>query len=65
MLKRQWWAYPVTIAFLLAFIAYQLYRIAVAPTLGMIALTIFDMFVTWLVWREYQLHRRSERQPVA
>jgi uncharacterized membrane protein len=62
LLKRQWWAYPVTIAFLVAFIAYQAYRIAVAPTLGMVALTIFDLFVTWLVWREYRIHRRTERE---
>ena len=59
LLKRLWWAYPVSIAFLVAFIAYQLYRIAVAPTVGMVALTIFDVFVTWLVWREYQIHRRT------
>jgi uncharacterized membrane protein len=59
LLKRLWWAYPVSIAFLVAFIAYQLYRIAVAPTTGMVALTIFDVFVTWLVWREYQIHRRT------
>jgi uncharacterized membrane protein len=59
LLRRQWWAYPVTIAFLVAFIAYQLYRISIAPTAGMIALTVFDLCVTWLVWREYQLHRRA------
>jgi uncharacterized membrane protein len=59
LLKRLWWAYPVSLVFLLAFIAYQLYRIVVAPTAGMIALTVFDVFVTWLVWREYQIHRRT------
>jgi uncharacterized membrane protein len=63
LLKRLWWAYPVSIAFLVAFIAYQLYRIAVAPTTGMIVLTIFDVFVTWLVWREYQIHRRTGLDP--
>jgi uncharacterized membrane protein len=62
LLKRQWWAYPVTIAFLLAFIAYQAYRIVVASSAGMVALTIFDLFVTWLVWREYQLHRRAQHE---
>jgi uncharacterized membrane protein len=61
LLKRLWWAYPVSIAFLVAFIGYQLYRIAIGPSVGMIALTVFDVFVTWLVWREYQNHRDSQR----
>jgi uncharacterized membrane protein len=63
LLRRLWWAYPVSIAFLLAFIAYQLYRITIAPTAGMILLTAFDLFVTWLVWREYRLHRIARVAP--
>ena len=45
------------IALLGAFIAYQLYRIALDPTIGLILLTLFDAFVVWLTWREYQAKR--------
>lgn len=54
LLKEQRWAYPVTLAFLGAFIAYQLYRMAVALSVGLGLLTAFDVFIVWLVWREYQ-----------
>src|SRR4051794_30020984 len=61
LLRNQLWAYPWTIAFLLAFIAYQLYRIVLRPTPGLIALTVFDAAVVWLTWREY----RKQRAPAA
>ena len=63
VLRDQLWAYPAMIALLVAFIAYQLYRIALDPTVGLALLTIFDAFVVWLTWREYQAKRR-DRPPV-
>jgi uncharacterized membrane protein len=62
LLRNEIWAYPLTIAFLLAFIAYQLYRLTFAPSLGLVALTIFDAVVTWLTWREYQKQRSRRRR---
>jgi uncharacterized membrane protein len=59
VLRGKLWAYPWMIGFLLLFISYQLYRIAVDPTVGMIALTIFDAVLTWLAVREWQRHRHS------
>jgi uncharacterized membrane protein len=45
---------------LVGFIAYQLYDIATAgPTFGMVALTVFDVVLTWLAWREWQHHKES------
>ena len=61
LLRNKLWAYPWTIAFLVAFIGYQLYRIALHPTLGLVTLTIFDAVIVWLTWREYQ-KQRAERQ---
>jgi uncharacterized membrane protein len=62
VLREQLWAYPGMIALLLAFIAYQLYRLgAVHVTFGLSALTVFDAFVVWLTWREYQ----AKRHPAA
>jgi uncharacterized membrane protein len=57
VLQDRLWAYPAMIALLAAFIAYQLYRLAVRFTIGLTLLTIFDVFVVWLTWREYQARR--------
>ena len=54
LLRNQIWAYPWMIGFLLIFIAYQIYQIALHPTLGLSALTIFDAAIVWLTWREWR-----------
>lgn len=58
LLRNRLWAYPWMIAVLLAFIAYQLYQLAVSPTAGLVALTVFDAFVVLLTWHEYGRQRR-------
>jgi uncharacterized membrane protein len=62
LLRNQLWAYPWMIAFLVAFIVYQLYRIALDISLGLIALTIFDAIIVWLTWREYQKQRNARQR---
>jgi uncharacterized membrane protein len=57
VLKSKLWAYPWMIAFLGIFIAYQVYRMTFAPSVGLVALTVFDAFIVWLTFREYQRHR--------
>jgi uncharacterized membrane protein len=47
------------IVLLLLFIAYQLYRIVLNPTAGLIGLTVFDVVIVALTWREYHQQRRS------
>ena len=51
--KRQRWAYPFALTFLIAFVVYQLYRMTFAPSVSLALLTVFDVFVIWLVWRDY------------
>jgi uncharacterized membrane protein len=46
---------------LVAFIGYQLYRIALHPSLGLTALTIVDAIIVWLTWREYRKQRTARR----
>jgi uncharacterized membrane protein len=58
LLLDQLWAYPWLIAVLLLFIGYQLYRIALGPTAGLIGLTAFDLLIVALTWREYREQRR-------
>ncbi len=52
------WAYPLGLVVLGLFIAYQLYRMVVAPSLGLTVITVFDVIILWLIWHEYQLVRR-------
>ena len=61
LLRNQLWAYPSMIVLLGAFIAYQLYRLADHLTVGLSVLTIFDAFVAWLTWREYEQKRHAQR----
>ncbi|HET9647233.1 MAG TPA: DUF2127 domain-containing protein [Microlunatus sp.] len=68
LLLNKIWAYPWMIGVLVAFIGYQLYRIALHPTIGLIALTLFDIAIVALTVREWRIQRRDRqvaaRQPV-
>ncbi|MDP9333219.1 MAG: DUF2127 domain-containing protein [Actinomycetota bacterium] len=61
LFREQVWAYPGMIALLGAFIAYQLYRLYYHVTIGLMLLTLFDAFVAWLTWREYESKRETAR----
>lgn len=61
LLRNQLWAYPWMIAFLIAFIAYQVYRMTFAPSIGLVGLTVFDAAVAWLTYREYLKQRTIAR----
>jgi uncharacterized membrane protein len=63
VLRDKLWAYPWLIGLLLAFIAYQLYRItAVHFSIGLTLLTVFDAFLVWLTWREYRAKRAQQQR---
>lgn len=59
VLRNHLWAYPWLMALLLAFIGYQLYRLTVHISIGLVALTIFDALLVWLTWREYRAKRAT------
>jgi uncharacterized membrane protein len=66
LLLNKLWAYPCLITVLLIFIGYQLYRIALQPSVGLVALTVFDAVIVVLTWREYRRQRRiPESRPPA
>lgn len=65
VLQNRMWAYPWMIAFLLVFIAYQIYRIVLDPTVGLVALTVFDAVIVWLTQREYHKQRTHARHHAA
>jgi uncharacterized membrane protein len=58
LLLNKLWAYPCMITVLLIFIGYQLYRIVLQPSVGLVALTVFDAVIVVLTWREYRRQRR-------
>ncbi len=56
LLRRRLWAFPSAIAFLGAFICYQVYRMAAQRfSLALAVLTVIDVFVVLLIWREYHV----------
>jgi uncharacterized membrane protein len=57
LLCNKLWAYPWMITVLLAFIAYQVYLIILGPSPGLVALTVFDVLIVVLTWREYRKQR--------
>ena len=59
LLRRQLWSYPVSLWFLAGFIAYQAYRFFFTHSPWMIALTIVDLIVAFLIWREYQARKHA------
>jgi uncharacterized membrane protein len=59
LLKNKLWAYPWMIGFLLVFMVYQIYRIALGHSLGLVALTVFDAGVAGLTYREYRQQKAA------
>ncbi|MFZ0626961.1 MAG: DUF2127 domain-containing protein [Acidimicrobiia bacterium] len=59
VLRQRLWAYPWMIAFLIAFIVYQAYRMALSPSVWLGLLTAFDILVVVLTWIEYKRHREA------
>jgi uncharacterized membrane protein len=57
LLRRKLWAYPIAIIAFGAFILYQLYRFTFTHSIGLIALSVFDLAVIWLIWLEYRALR--------
>jgi uncharacterized membrane protein len=62
LLRDKIWAYPWMIAFLIVFIVYQVYRMTFAFSIGLLGLTVFDLVVAWLTYREYG-KQRAARTP--
>jgi uncharacterized membrane protein len=57
LLRQKMWAYPVALVALSGFLVYQVYLLVTKPTFGMAFLTVLDVIILWLVWREWQQQR--------
>ena len=58
LLRSKLWAYPASLVVLAIFVAYQIYRFSYTQSIGLMVLTVFDLFVMVLIWHEYGLMRR-------
>lgn len=61
LLRNRLWAYPASIAVIALFILYQMYGFALSQSLGLMALTIFDCMLIFLIWHEHRVVRASSR----
>jgi uncharacterized membrane protein len=59
VLRGQLWAYPWMMGLLGVFIVYQVFRLSYRVTIGLLLLTLFDVFVLVLTVLEYR-RRREE-----
>lgn len=51
--------FPWALGFLGTFVLYQGYRLTVQPSAGLAALTVLDLVIMVLVWREYEALRTT------
>ena len=65
VLRNKYWAYPLLIIVLFGFVVYQGIQIAHTQSIGLILLTIFDLFIiimTALEWRkQHELRLQNEK----
>ena len=62
LLKKKMWAFPVAISVFSLFLIYQLYRFSITNSFGILLLSIFDIIVIALTYREYKKIRREQGQ---
>ncbi|MFA6227065.1 MAG: DUF2127 domain-containing protein [Candidatus Paceibacterota bacterium] len=59
LLMNRLWAYPASIVVFSGFIIYQSYRYYFIHSGWLLALTIFDIFIVYLVIHEYRVRRKT------
>jgi uncharacterized membrane protein len=60
LLKKQLWAYPLSLVVLFLFVMYQMYQIVLTHSLIVIAITLFDLVVMYFIYREYKIIRDQQ-----
>jgi len=60
LLLNKLWAYPWALGALGLFLVYQAYQLITAPTLSMSLLTVLDIAIIGLIYREWQKVRAEE-----
>jgi uncharacterized membrane protein len=55
LLRGKLWAYPTALIVLGLFLCYQIYRLAHTHSLGLGLVSLLDLIILALIWRDYQL----------
>lgn len=58
LLRNILWAYPASLVVLGLFLLYQAYQVIANESFFVIAISIFDLIVMYLIWREWNIVRR-------
>jgi uncharacterized membrane protein len=51
--REKMWAFPIALWFIVLFVAYQLYRYTHTHSTALLIFALFDVCVSWFIWREY------------
>ena len=54
LLRHQLWAFPVAIYMIVIFIIYEFFRFSQTHSLMLLAVIVMDVFIIWIIKREYQ-----------
>ena len=57
------WAYPVTMVVFSLFSGYQLFRFTHTHSVALIVITVFDVLIIYLTWREYLDQKIARQNP--
>ncbi|HAM27978.1 MAG TPA: hypothetical protein DCP11_15115 [Microbacteriaceae bacterium] len=61
LLRKFHRVYPIALAVLIVFLAYQVYAFVTAPSIGMAVFTLLDALIIFFVYREYRQIRPARR----
>ncbi len=61
--KEKMWSYPVSLIILALSIPYQLYRFTFTHSILLVALSVLDIVVIFLVWHEYGVVKKKLLTP--
>lgn len=64
LLRERLWAFPFALSVLTIFVAYQMHRFARTHSMVLLALTVLDIAVMALIWREYRSRVKAARPSV-
>ncbi len=59
--KKKLFAYPLSMLVFVFFIIYQLDRYYYTHSIGLLILTLFDMFIIYLTWHEYRYMKKNNQ----
>ncbi len=65
LFKKRLWAYPASMAAFSLFVAYELFRyFEYSHSIWYIVLSVFDMAIIWVIWREYKLVKERKEEMI-